>query len=207
MDALHTALRPITSLLNRQIRARAPARALSNELDGKTIAIRIRDTSLAAYLHIAGEELVLSGEFDREPDVILSGTLLALLQMSRSAGEDLIRKGEIELTGDAQLAGQFRKLMKFARPDPEEELSRVVGDVAAHGVGDIVRGIGKWGRRAGATLRQNVSEYLQEESRALPSRYEVERFRGSVEALRDDVARFEARLRRLEPLPTKQRTD
>ncbi|MDZ7644303.1 MAG: hypothetical protein U5K76_08930 [Woeseiaceae bacterium] len=32
-----------------------------------------------------------------------------------------------------------------------------------------------------ATLRQDVGEYLQEESRALPSRYEVEAFRKRVQ--------------------------
>jgi ubiquinone biosynthesis protein UbiJ len=47
-------------------------------------------------------------------------------------------------------------------------------------------------------LRQNVSEYLQEESRTVPSRYETDVFRKQVETLRDDVARFEARLKRFE---------
>ena len=47
-------------------------------------------------------------------------------------------------------------------------------------------------------IGQNLSEYLQEESRAVPSRYEADRFRGRVDTLRDDVARFEARLKRLE---------
>ena len=32
------------------------------------------------------------------------------------------------------------------------------------------------------------------ESRTVPSRYEVEAFRGRVDTLRDDVARLEARL-------------
>ena len=43
-------------------------------------------------------------------------------------------------------------------------------------------------------MRQNLSEYLQEESRAVPSRHEVDTFRQQVDTLRDDVARFEARL-------------
>ena len=44
----------------------------------------------------------------------------------------------------------------------------------------------------------NIREYLQEESRDVPSRYEVEQFTGKLDALRDDVDRFEARLKRLE---------
>ena len=46
-------------------------------------------------------------------------------------------------------------------------------------------------------MRGNVREYLQEESRDVPSRYEVERFTRDVGALRDDVDRLEARLARL----------
>jgi ubiquinone biosynthesis protein UbiJ len=44
----------------------------------------------------------------------------------------------------------------------------------------------------------NIREYLQEESRDVPSRYEVDRFVSDVNALRDDVDRLEARINRLQ---------
>jgi ubiquinone biosynthesis protein UbiJ len=44
----------------------------------------------------------------------------------------------------------------------------------------------------------NIREYLQEESRDVPTRYEVERFSQQVGILRDDVERIAARLSRLE---------
>lgn len=194
-------LQPVASLLNRQIRAQTSARSLCESLNGASAAIRVKNTSLVAYLLIESGQVSLAGECTLEPDVEIIGTLLSLLQLAGSANEDLIRRGDLELTGDAHVATQLKKLLVLARPDAEEELSRLVGDVAAHGIGDVVRGIGNWGRDARSILRQNISEYLQEESRALPSRYEVERFRGRVELLRDDVARLEARIRRLEPPP------
>ena len=46
-------------------------------------------------------------------------------------------------------------------------------------------------------MNANIREYLQEESRELPSRYEVERFTADVNALRDDVERLAARVQRL----------
>jgi len=46
-------------------------------------------------------------------------------------------------------------------------------------------------------MGDNIREYLQEESGEVPSRYEVERFTRQLEALRDDVARLEARVDRL----------
>ncbi len=195
-------LQPVASLMNRQIRAQTSARMLCEGLNGTCAAIRVRDTSLVAYLLIDSGQVSLAAECALEPDVVITGSLLSLLQLAGSANEDLIRRGDLELTGDAHVAAQLKKLLLLARPDAEEELSRLVGDVAAHGIGDVLRGIAKWGRDARGTLRQNIGEYLQEESRALPSRYEVEKFRGRVELLRDDVARLEVRLRRLELLPT-----
>jgi ubiquinone biosynthesis accessory factor UbiJ len=199
LDFLRIILQPVASLLNRQIRAQTSARMLCESLNGISTAIRVRNSSLVAYLLIDSGQVSVAGEYTLEPDVVITGTLLSLLQLAGSANEDLIRRGDLELTGDAHVATQLKKLLVLARPDAEEELSRLVGDVAAHGIGDVARGIGKWGRDARGILRQNISEYLQEESRALPSRYEVERFRGRVELLRDDVARLEARIRRLEP--------
>lgn len=195
---LDTALRPVIAALNRQIRAKSPARDLCRSLNGKTMAIRVRDTALSACLEVHGDSIALTSNHTDDPDVALTGSLLTLLQLGRSAKEDLIRGGDVHLVGNPHTAQQFQKLLQLARPEPEEELSRLVGDVAARGLGDIARGIGRWSRSARQSMSQNVSEYLQEESEILPRRYDVERFRAGVEMLRDDVARFEARLRQLE---------
>ncbi|MGH8222883.1 MAG: ubiquinone biosynthesis accessory factor UbiJ [Woeseiaceae bacterium] len=197
-DPLQAALRPVAAVLNRQIEAKAPARALCEELDGRNIVLRVRDTALAVSFRIAGGRLSLSEDVGDDPDAVITGSLLTLLRLAISGDEDLIRSGAVDLGGDAEAAASFRELLRHARPDPEEELSRLVGDVAAHGIGEFARGIGNWSRRSRAILIQNVSEYLQEESGAVPSRYEVDRFRKAVEKLRDDAARFEARLKRFE---------
>ena len=135
---------------------------------------------------------------NHEPDVIATGSLLSLARLAGPDGEAAIRDGMIELTGDQEVALQFQDLLRCGRPDLEEELSGVVGDVIAHSIGEFARGVERWGKEARSTLRQNVSEYLQEESRTVPSRYEADLFRQQVQTLRDDVARFEARLKRLE---------
>jgi ubiquinone biosynthesis protein UbiJ len=195
---LDTALRPLIAILNRQIQAKSPARELCRSLNGRAMAVRVRDSALSVYFEVHGDSITLSSEFADDPDVAISGSLLTLLQLGRSTGEGLIRGGEVDLVGDARIAEQFQKLLRLARPEPEEELSRLFGDVAAHGLGELARGFSAWNRHARQSLNQNVSEYLQEESEILPRRYDVERFRVQVETLRDDVARFEARLRQLE---------
>jgi len=198
MDALDAALRPVAKLLNYNIQQSTPARELSRKLTGTVVAVRIRDSALAAYFVLADGALDVIASTSQEPDVVITGSLLTLSRMAGQSGEAAIRDGSLDLTGDAELAGQFQQLLSYARPDVEEELSGIVGDVAAHRLGDLARGLGQWGREARATMGTNIKEYLQEESRDVPSRYEADRFATNVSALRDDVDRIEARLNRLE---------
>ena len=104
----------------------------------------------------------------------------------------------MRIEGDAEVAQAFSELLKEARPDLEEELSRLIGDVAAHQVGNAARSVIGFAQRAADTFAQNVSEYLQEEGRDVPSRTEAEEFIAGVDKLRDDVDRLEARIARLE---------
>lgn len=198
MNQLETLLRPLTALLNRQIQAKTPARELCAELEDRVFAIRVKDTALAMYVIVGPGEIFLASEYSDDPEVVISGSLLSLARLAGPKGDETIRDGAVDLTGDEQLALQFQNMLRYGRPDLEEELSGVVGDVVAHTVGEFARSVGRWGKETRSTLRQNVSEYLQEESRTVPSRYETDVFRQQVESLRDDVARFEARLKRFE---------
>jgi ubiquinone biosynthesis protein UbiJ len=198
MNPLEAALRPVASVLNRNIRETTPARELCDKLDGSVIAIRVRNTALATWFVVEDGELALTTEFDGEPDVVISGSLITLARLAGDVGMDALRKGELEMAGDAHTAERFQRLLGFARPDFEEELSGLVGDVAAHRIGEVARGVTGWARDARATMGANIREYLQEESRDAPSRYEAERFAAEVDTLRDDVDRLEARVARLQ---------
>ncbi len=198
MNALETALRPVAKLLNRNISASTPARELCTKLSGSVVAVRVSDTALAAYFVVGDDALNIVTAATNDPDVIISGSLVTLARMAGQSGTAAIRDGSLDLSGDAELAGQFQLLLSLAKPDIEEELSTVVGDVAAHRLGEFARGLGRWGRDARATMGANVREYLQEESRDVPSRYELEKFNANVSTLRDDVDRIEARLNRLQ---------
>jgi ubiquinone biosynthesis protein UbiJ len=197
MNSLESVLRPAARLLNKNIQASTPARELCGQLSARVIAVRLRDTALSMYFTIGDDAVDLTTASDAEPDVVLTGSLLALARMAGQRGEGAIRDGSLDLTGDAETAQAFQRLLAFARPDIEEELSGLVGDVAAHRLGEIARGIGRWGRGVRSTMRDNIREYLQEESRSLPSRYEVERFAKDVDVLRDDVDRLAARIDKL----------
>jgi len=86
----------------------------------------------------------------------------------------------------------------LARPDPEEELSRWIGDLPARRVSLLAQRALSLVRRARRTAGENIAEYLQEEGRDLVNRTELEEFLRGVDELRETADRIEARLGRLE---------
>ena len=198
MNTLETLMRPAAAMMNRQISAKTPAREICAELEGRSFALRVRGTAIALYITVDEGRVVMTGDYIEEPDVVATGSLISLARLAGPAGEKLVRDGAIDMAGDAIVASRFRKLLRYGEPDLEEELSRLVGDAAAHSIGEFVRGVASWTHSTGAIMQQNIGEYLQEESRAVPARHEALAFRESVDTLRDDVARFEARLRKFE---------
>lgn len=198
MEALDTLFRPVIAMINRQIAAKTPARELCRELDGRVFAIRVTNTALTLYVEMNDGVLSARGSGDDEPDVVLAGSLFSLARLAGPAGDALIRDGDVDIAGDAVIAQRFQRLLRYGRPDLEEELSGVIGDVPAHRVGEFLRGTARWLADTRRTMTANVDEYLREESGTVPGRHEVDAFRESVNTLRDDVARFEARLGALE---------
>jgi ubiquinone biosynthesis protein UbiJ len=135
-----------------------------------------------------------------DPDAVIAGPPLALLDLfARREDRSVPRRSErVLVTGDAEVAARYRELLELARPDWEEELSRLVGDLPARRVSLAARAALAWARGFARTAQANVSEYLQEESRVLVSRPEVLEFLGQVDVLRETADRVEARIARLE---------
>lgn len=192
-------LTPLEALLNRNIAASSAARSLCKRLDEKVLAVHVKGLPLSIYFSSQGEHVTLDTSSEGEPSATLSGTPLSFLRLVGPSPETAFRGAAgVHIQGDAEVAQTFSELLKQARPDVEEELSRVIGDVAAHQVGNVARGALSFARRASDTLRQNIAEYLQEESRDVPNRTEADEFIAGVDKLRDDADRLEARLGMLE---------
>lgn len=191
-------LERLESTLNRGLSDSRKAQALCRQLDGRVMSLTVQGTPLAFFLKAEGGRIALAPRHDGAADASLSGTPIALLALAGPRAEGALRGGGVRIGGDAEVAQKFRELLAQAQPDFEEELARVVGDVAARRVANVARGFLDWGRKASDSLATNVVEYLQEEGRDLPTRVEIEEFLSDVDRLRDDTGRLEARLARLE---------
>lgn len=101
------------------------------------------------------------------------------------------------IKGSAEFAEALGFVIRNLRWDAEEDLSRIVGDIAAH---RIVRGTSKfagWQQQAARNFAANLAEYFTEEQPLIARQADISSFSGDIDRLRDDVARLEKRLQRL----------
>jgi ubiquinone biosynthesis protein UbiJ len=193
-----TVLSAVEAALNRYL-ALDPegARGLA-PLYGRIIGIEIQGLGTQVTLVPGPDRVQVFGVYDATPDCLIRGAPLALLRMMTAEQKDAeISKGAVEIEGDSTIAHDLAKALAGLDVDWEEQLARLVGDPIAHPVGQGVRGLAQWGRRSADVLTADLKEYLEEEARLLPTRYEVSDFLAQVDALRDDVERLEARVERL----------
>jgi ubiquinone biosynthesis protein UbiJ len=173
-------------------------RARLPELDGRIIALHLRIIEMTIMLRVDRDRITLADEPDLQADTVLHGTPMGMAQLG--LGTDTARtlfSGDVEITGDVVTGQAFKAILDDMEIDWEEQLSRVTGDVIAHQLGNLARRAGAWLDHGGTTLQQDIGEYLQEESRVLPSRIEIENFIADVDNTAMAVERLEARLQRL----------
>jgi ubiquinone biosynthesis accessory factor UbiJ len=126
-----------------------------------------------------------------------AGALPLLLARDEAA------RGQIDIEGPADLAGAVDTLVRTLAWDIEEDLSAVFGDIVAHRLASGGKAFAAWQREAVLRFAENLAEYWVEEQPLLVRPGDAEKFGREVEALRDETARIEKRIERLE-LPGKR---
>ena len=159
---------------------------------GRTVAFHVGPFALALTVQTTGEVAAAMPGAPRDLDVRVSPFLVPRLVAREEAAF-----GAIEMQGDAELARDVSFLVRNLSWDVEEDLSRVVGDIAAHRMVGAARGLARWSRDASLRMAQGAAEYWTEESPLVASRVKVEGFGRDVSELRDAVARLEKRVERL----------
>ncbi len=182
----------LDALLNRGLPRSPRARALCAELAGRSLAIEIR---AVARVRVVSTGVTLSVTRDAQvADATISGGPLGLLALLGDPLQAELRRGEVAIEGDAELAARFGELAWLLRPDFEEELSLLLGDVPSHQLARLARAGLAFGRRAAGTMLRNAAEYFGHERGDLVPRNEGEQFLRGVDGLREGVDRASERL-------------
>jgi ubiquinone biosynthesis protein UbiJ len=170
-----------------------------SRFSGKVIAIELQRPELTLYLLPGSDGISLMSQYPDEPDTVLSGSPLAMAKMALGPdASKVLFAGEVTIRGDVETGQRFKRLLDQLEIDWEELLSRYSGDFLAHKFGDLVRASAAWGQQALNILGQDAAEYLQLEGQDLPQPAAVQQFLQEVDNLRDDTARLEARVARLQ---------
>lgn len=186
----------VEQILNGHVQESTAALDMLSSLQGKSLAIDVEGPGIKIVLSADEHRLRLAFASDAPATATVRGKPLALLAAMRGDALSGFNQSGLAMTGDGEVAEDFSTLLRLARPDLEEQLAHVIGDVLAHQAGNVVRSVHAWNRQALAALGMNTTEFLQEESRQLPARVEVEGFFAEIERLRDDAERVAVRIDR-----------
>jgi ubiquinone biosynthesis protein UbiJ len=185
----------IEKLLNRSLPRSPRAQALAVALAGRSMAVEMTGAG-ALVVSSTGERIRIERSTGAAADARVSAGPFSLLALAAGQSQPLPQTGA-SISGDSDVAQKFSELLGLLRPDPEEELALLVGDAPAHHLGRLARAAAGFAQHAARTAVTNVAEYLAHERRDLVPRAEGRQLLDGVDALRDDVDRFEARLEHL----------
>jgi len=163
-----------------------------SEHAGKQVQVRLPVGTI--LLRIGANGGLDNGIAEAEPDLIvtLSPAAAAKWLVDR---EGAWRDARVE--GDTELAAAISYVVANLRWDYEEDLSRVIGDIAAHRVARGVQRLSAWQADTAQSLVRGMTEYLTEERQVLATPLRLEEFTSEVDEIRDAVERLDKRIDRL----------
>ena len=184
---------PAAAAVNHVLRSAPLAMERLARHAGRTARFEVGLFAFALTVQTTGEVTAAVGGAANDLQVRLSPFLLPRL----AAGEEAAFR-DIEMQGDMEFAQEISYLARNLTWDVEEDLSRVVGDIAARRIAGAGRAVAHWGRDAALRAAQGAAEYWTEEAPLIASRVKVQGFVREVGELREALDRLEKRIERIE---------
>ena len=101
---------------------------------------------------------------------------------------------DVRLSGDAEFAQALAFVLQNLRPEPEEELSRFIGDAAAQRLVGFMRASATQWKQLAENMLDTTAHYLLTENPKVVGREDLDSFNQDVNQLRDAVVRIEKRI-------------
>ncbi|EOB4973375.1 ubiquinone biosynthesis accessory factor UbiJ [Vibrio fluvialis] len=166
-------------------------------LKGQVIQVHLKEIN-KTLTFIFSQQIDVLANYEGEPDCYLSLNLSVLPELREQANiTKLIKEDKLVLEGDIQLAQKFSQLMTDCKPDIEEWLSRVTGDVVAHTVVQGAKNVCALLSAQVSKHQNHLAQVLTEEWRVAPGPLEIAYFCDQVDDVKSQAARLESRLNQL----------
>lgn len=157
---------------------------------------RLAMSAIDLRLRVGEDGYLAAAEPDHACDVGISVPPAALADFAGGGQAAVMRHVKIE--GDAEFANTVSYLAQHLRWEVAEDLSKVIGDAAAHRVTETGKAAVAGARRTGGTLARSLADFLVEEHPMLVARPRLDAMRTEIGMLRDDLARLEKRIEKIE---------
>ncbi|MGB1239216.1 MAG: ubiquinone biosynthesis accessory factor UbiJ [Pseudomonadales bacterium] len=181
--------------INKALRSdSASCRALA-ELSGVVFEFETLDSPLHFYLIPLSSGISIQQHFDGSADTQFSGTMQSFCQLAseQDSAAQLFGNG-VTIKGNHTLATKLQSIIKNAQIDWQGILAEHCGDLIASQAAALFSMASSQAIRIAKSLELNTAEFLQEESRQLPSPPEVEYFLTQTRELQQRSERLEARI-------------
>lgn len=166
-------------------------------LKGQVIQVHLKELN-KTLTFIFSQQIDVLANYEGEPDCYLSLNLSVLPELREQSNiTKLIKQDKLVLEGDIQLAQKFSQLMTDCKPDIEEWLSRVTGDVVAHTMVQGAANVGQFFKSQAAKHQDHLAQVLTEEWKIAPAPLEVAHFCDQVDEVKSQASRVEAKLNQL----------
>lgn len=165
-------------------------------IDSKVIAIKVQQPPIEFALSIVDRDIQLLRVFDAEADTTLKASLSDFIAMQSS--DTVIKSGRITISGDQQLANDFALIVYRSEVDWQDALAPFLGETLVHKLGEVAKRFGLWAGETKTQLREDTSDYLQEEADLLVSPNQASSFSNKLDKAAQTVESLEQRIAALE---------
>lgn len=186
-------LKPLTTqFLQHLVSQNHWAKPMLKPFAGKILRIKV--FPITADLNVLEDgNLCMAGE-SMPPDATMT---ISSTMLIRVLAKDERAHNQIQISGDSEFASILAKVLQNMAWDVEEDMSHLIGDIAAHKTTQTAQKIYQESRKQINNLSEMLVEYWQEEQPLLAKLRHVTIFNHDVDTLREDVARLEKRIKKL----------
>lgn len=198
----------LSKLINQYLNLDKDSERRLKKLQGKIITIEFEPFHAIFQLIFkeASVEVKEGGELPAE--TVVRGTPLQMVgMMLTTENRNQFFAEDLQIEGNAELGQEVVKLFDEMEIDWEENLAKITGDVPSHYIGNFARRIKRWVDHTKESLREDVSDFLHEETSLLPPKEALQDFYHDIDQLRMDVDRLSARMNHLKDLINEEDED
>lgn len=186
---------PALLALNHLLGQASWARDRLRDFAGRSARLGLGPLGLHLAINDEGLFVEAAREEDATPDVTITLPADAPLRLVRGGVAEVMKGAQV--TGAADLADALGFVLRNLRWDAEEDLSKWVGDIAAHRLVRGAESFVSWQKDAAQRFAENFGEYLTYENPQLVRKAELDAYIRELADTASAVDRLAQRLDRL----------